>query len=170
MSRWTLLAAAGGLIGPVTLAGQETAYSEPFDVAGYVLEAGSDRPVEGALVDLQGPGIRVVTDSGGRFILRGVETRTYELRVSVLGYADLHQEVAIAWGDVLNVRLLPKPVVLEGLTVVSDRLQQRMDALAYTVHVAEGVELRASAYASASEFLTQRMGAIPAECRVQVPG
>lgn len=170
MSRWTLLAVAGYLICPVTLAGQNADSSEPFDVVGYVMEAGSDRPIEGALVELGGSDIKVVTDFGGRFILSDVETRTYELRVAILGYADLHQQVTIAPGGVLDVRLLPKPVILEGLTVVSDRLKQRMDALAYTVHVAEGMELRASVYANASEFLMQRMGAIPAECRVEVPG
>ncbi len=159
-----------GHVGQGTLAAQSTMPVGTFDVAGFVLAGGSDRPVEGALVHVPEAGIRVLTDANGLFVLRDVEARSYEIEVSVLGYADLVQSVELAPEGVLDVRLLPKPVVLEGLTVVADRMERRMRAVAVAVRVVRGAELKTSPYRDAREFLLNRMGAILQECGVRVIG
>lgn len=170
LSRWLLLAGLGCLIGHTGLSAQGVAIAPTFDIGGFVLEAGSDRAVQGALIRVPDLGVQVVSDSSGVFVLRDVEPRPYEIEVSVMGYADLSQEVALTPDGVLDIRLLPQPAVLEGLTVAVNRLESRIRAVPYLIRVAEGAELQVTGARNAAEFLTHNMRAVPTPCGVRVIG
>lgn len=153
-----------------SLAAQDDAAPAAFDVTGVVVEAGGTRRVAEAMVEIEELDRRTLTDSAGRFTLADVTPARYTIRVSALGYAELVQVIEVLPGEAWQVGLLPRPVVLEGLTIIADRLESRRRALAYVSRVLEGPDLRLSGAPNAAVLLTQRLGALPVECSIDVPG
>jgi hypothetical protein len=96
-------------------------------IRGRVLnDAGS--PVAGADVRLLNPATGVqrstITQADGSYALVGIQPATYELSVQMIGYSAAPQEVRLLIGQtvVMDVRLAPQAVQLEGITVVGTRM------------------------------------------------
>lgn len=96
-------------------------------IRGRVLnDAGA--PVAGADVRLVNPQTGVqrstITQADGSYALVGVQPATYELSVQMIGYTAAPQEVRLLIGQtvVMDIRLAPQAVQLEGITVVGTRL------------------------------------------------
>lgn len=115
---------------PAARAGTGDGPGGPGEVRGSVVAASSGQPLAGAVVALKGDsGAGVVagatTGSDGRFRLSGLPAGGYQLQVSLLGYAPVTREAAVAAGaatvDVGAVRLSPAAVQVEGLQVQGQR-------------------------------------------------
>lgn len=119
-------------VGATSAGAQEIPDTSGILVRGEVLDAFSSQPVPFALVELDGFG-RTMTDDGGRFQLRVPYGGPHVLLASQLGYVTLQQRMDLSDGDVLSVELIPKPLVLEGIQVIVDRLERRRRAMPYTV-------------------------------------
>jgi TonB-dependent starch-binding outer membrane protein SusC len=65
---------------------------------GAVVEQGSDRPVPGAMVAVQGTNLSAVTDAQGRYTIPNVPARTVTVRASRLGYGTATRQVAVTAG------------------------------------------------------------------------
>ena len=65
-----------------------------YGVSGRVLDAAGDTPLPGAVVSLDG-GLWAVTDSEGRFSLKGVQPGKYTLTATCLGYVDTPLELDV---------------------------------------------------------------------------
>ncbi|HEU0014763.1 MAG TPA: SusC/RagA family TonB-linked outer membrane protein [Longimicrobium sp.] len=72
------------------------------EITGTVVETGSQRPVAGAQVSVQGQTRSAITDAEGRFRLAGVSGSSVTLQVDRLGYARATRTVSV--GDT-NVRI-----------------------------------------------------------------
>ena len=98
----------------------------PTVLRGQVADAESQRAVAGAFVVQLGTERGVLTDSLGRFSITLIPELQHAIRVSQLGYRDLQARIP-PWGrgGMLNVRLVPDPIVLEGLQVLAERLADR---------------------------------------------
>lgn len=136
-------------------------------LVGRVVEGGTGRPVEGALVLSTRPVRSAVTDREGRFLLRVPGDGPRTVRVEAPGYLPLEVEVpSPAAGSAgraaapFVLELLPDPLRLEGLAVTAsplrgtavyqpsasmdgEELQRRMGiSLAETLDGSPGVTLR----------------------------
>lgn len=65
-----------------------------YGVSGRVLDAAGDTPLPGAVVTLDG-GLWAVTDSEGRFSIKGVQAGRYTLTATCLGYVDTPLELDV---------------------------------------------------------------------------
>lgn len=135
-----------------------------ISVSGVVLDVYSGAPVEGAVVRVGGrEGRSAVTDSAGRFVVRGAPAGEQRWVVSRLGYASWEQEVEAADGDAFTVRILPHPTALEGITVVADRFEERRRAAGTSVRAAKRGEILGSGDATAFQVLS-KVGVTPTRC------
>jgi hypothetical protein len=68
----------------------------------------------------------VLSDSLGGFLLAIEAAPTHTVRVTQLGYSELHIELAAeAVSTPVTLRLSPDPLEIEGLTVLAERLEER---------------------------------------------
>lgn len=170
-SRWTrwlatlaLVALAVALLARSALA-QE---GESLDLTGTVVgQAG--QPLVGAMVSLTGADWGSLTNEEGRFRIPDLYPGRVELTVEQLGYADLEWagEVGPDSGP-LVLRMEPRAVMLEGLTVVTDRFRNRRNATATSVRAWDRETLTTSPYESAARFVSARAGLSLTPCRGNV--
>jgi hypothetical protein len=99
---------------------------EAETLRGRVVDAQNLGPVAGAFVAQPGSQRGVLTDSLGMFTLPVEEAYAREIRVVQMGYRELQAAIPEGGeGRVLSVLLVPDPVQLEGLTVLTERLADR---------------------------------------------
>ncbi|MCY4400126.1 MAG: carboxypeptidase regulatory-like domain-containing protein [Gemmatimonadetes bacterium] len=144
-------AAQQGSLAPVTFQGQviDTYWGEPVEGAVVRLE-GTRRP-DGSLI--QG-----ATDESGRFSIAEVPPGPSQVLVSRIGYADLIQVLDIREGQFVEVAVIPKPVVLEGIEVYVDRLVTRLRELPYLTNTYSEVELKFAPDLSVAQYLDSQPG------------
>ena len=88
-------------------------------VQGVVREAGTEQPLAGAQVFIDGTQLGVVTSGQGRFLLPSVPAGTQTLRVSLIGYSEHSEEIQVEEGAVVtvNVSLTSEAVALSEIVV-----------------------------------------------------
>lgn len=91
-------------------------------VMGRVLDAETAAPVAVAEVKIEGTSLSALTDSTGRYLLRGVPPGPHILLVAALGYADSRVPISVPATGVLrqDVSLALRPLEVEGLIVTTD--------------------------------------------------
>ncbi len=126
---------------------------------GQVIDTYWGAPVEGAVVRLSetirqdGSPILGVTDAEGRFSIPEVPEGPSAVRVSRIGYADLVQVLDIQLDQFIEVVLIPKPVVLEGIEVYVDRLETRLRELPYITNTYGEIALRSAPDLNVADYL-----------------
>lgn len=154
------LAAAGLLAGATVRAEAQ----EPVVFEGQVVDTYLGQPVEGALVVLpetrraDGSTVSGIADASGRFSIPDVPAGPSLVSVGRIGYADLVQVLDIQEGQFVEVALLPKPVVLEGIEVYVDRLESRLRGLPFAASTYPEAELRFAPDMSVADYLDSRPG------------
>ncbi len=142
---------AGAAFAAVDLVGRviDTQYGLPVpDAAVRLLE--TRRPDGSAVVGATGP--------DGRFTIPGVPPGLSRVLVSRLGYADLLQVLDIRADQFVEVAIIPKPVVLEGIEVYVDRLQTRLRGLAFSSSTFDEMSLKSSPDMNVAQYLDSRPG------------
>ena len=147
-------ALAALLLGGTSLAAQSSAR---VVVRGQVAEVDSGPPVAGALVEVASSGVRAVADSAGRFALR-LPAGAHVFTFSRLGYASLREEVEVRDGGQLNVALLRRPVLLEGLRVSADLLEQRRHRVVAASRVLDRDQIAIGGDSNAAQAAVSRFG------------
>ncbi len=136
-----------------------------FEVAGLVVDAETGNALVGAWVGLPGTDWGSLTNDDGRFRIPDVTPGILELQVEQLGYETRSWRGTVANGDaLLTIELEAKPVLLEGLQVVSDRFRSRRNAAATSVYAFERDALATSTARDALEFVEYRAVAPMTNC------
>lgn len=88
-------------------------------IRGSVVGAGSERPLNGVQVSIQGTTLGTVTDARGEFLIVGVPAGEHQIRVSYVGYGAVEQTVAVAAGDATEAsfELAQTAIALDELVV-----------------------------------------------------
>lgn len=147
-----------------TSAAVEAGAQEQVVFAGQVVDTYLGQPVSGALIVLpdarkpDGSTIAGVTDESGRFSISDVPTGPSEVAVSRLGYAELAQVLDIQDGLFVEVALIPKPLVLEGIEVYVDRLESRLRSVPFSSNTHTETDLRFSPDLNVADYLDSRPG------------
>ena len=171
-ARWRSTAAVRALLlgAALTLAGapqggaRAQAAGSAVTFAGQVIDTWPGSPVEGAVVTLletirpNGTRIVGITGADGTFSIAGVPPGPSRARVTRLGYADLYQVLDIQAGQFIEVVLIPKPVILEGIEVYVDRLETRLRELPYVTSTFVEAQLRMAPDQSAADYLDSQAG------------
>ena len=165
-----LAAAAAVLAAALATAGPTSAQQarEPSSVplSGRVTDRATGQPLPGAYVELSGTRLDALTDEEGRFSFRRVRPGEHTLTVSLLGYADQERTVQAAAGqEEVAVALEPDAVVLEGLTVNLNVLEQRRNRVAVSSQAFDREQIRRSAALNLESFVRGPGGVPAVSCR-----
>ncbi|HSG09233.1 MAG TPA: TonB-dependent receptor plug domain-containing protein, partial [Longimicrobiales bacterium] len=98
----TLVRSVFGLACALALAGwaQPGAAQETGRITGQVLSAQNMRPLDGAQVSVEGTGLGGLANAQGRYLLLNVPAGTHTVRVTIIGFATLRQQVTVTPGGV----------------------------------------------------------------------
>ncbi len=134
-------------------------------IVGFVIDAGTESPLAGALVWIEtSPQVSLTTEVG-RFLLCDVGSGNHLVTAARLGYDTLRVQVeADPSIEPVRLRMAPDPIVLEGLEIVTDRFERRRRAVAVPVRTFEQEALARSNYWSAAEFVDMQAGAVTVRC------
>lgn len=163
--RSTLTLAAVGL---AILAGGLGAQEHEPDKRGPLAGVVSDpagRPLSGVFVSEAGAKWGVLTGADGRFTLPGMGPGTVHLAAELIGYETLSWTGEPAPGEAVVLVLEPRPVLLEGLTVVADRFASRRRAVPVSVRAFDRTTLSTSPHANVLDFLRSRGGTSLVSCQ-----
>jgi iron complex outermembrane recepter protein len=124
-------------------------------IAGTVTAVGTDAPLEGVRVTVDGTTLGALTDARGSFLIAGVPVGERRLTVERLGWRAEHVSVGVAAGatSTVEVRLHAQALPLDEMIVTASREQQRRAETPATIHVVGGDELRRVRPAHPSEIL-----------------
>ena len=153
------LGCAAGVAG-----GAEAQVGAPVTFTGRVTDTYWGAPVPDAIVRVTGmlradsSSISGITDDDGRFRIERVPTGLSRVLVTRMGYADLVQVLDIQADQFVEVVVIPKPVVLEGIEIYVDRLQSRLRGLPYAATVFEETALKLSPTLSVAQYLDSQPG------------
>jgi hypothetical protein len=150
-----------GAVGPV--AAQEE--SDQITIVGRVLDLRSELPVHGAHVGLTVRDYGVLTDENGRFVIQAAPTGSYLLYAGALGYETLNFEIeGVALENEILIRLEPNPIVLEGISVMTDRFERRRRGVATSTRTHDRQALLTAASDNLLEYLRFRDGLSLRDC------
>ncbi|MXX72652.1 MAG: carboxypeptidase-like regulatory domain-containing protein [Gemmatimonadetes bacterium] len=116
-------AAASALAIAASLLGAPASASAQLKVEGEVLDAVTGVPVAGVIVHFPDLGLGTISDEMGYFAFNAVPRDSQVVATHHMGYRALLQEVPIVDGETWLLKLTPKPVELDGVTVEADRAE-----------------------------------------------
>lgn len=155
-------------VGGMSSVGAQENEGARFTLTGQVVDASQGAGIAGAFVQLSGIRKPQITDSLGMFAFDGIEPGLRTISVSQLGYFPFEAEVQLAGERRLRLELDPDPVMLAGMTVQLNRLDQRRRTLARSVRHLSTADIQvAAAGDNAYEFLQARAGFRIFPCRRQ---
>ncbi|MCU7495431.1 MAG: TonB-dependent receptor [Ignavibacteria bacterium] len=108
--------------------------THPFIIKGLIYDEKTNERLEGAVVSLEGS-LSVTSDKTGFFSLK-VDTRPMELKVKLVGYEE--KRLSLNFDDEkelrLVIRLIPEPILLEGVTVTGEHFTEEPVINSYSIH------------------------------------
>lgn len=107
---------AVGTVG-ATLPGATAAQTPTRTIGGMVVDAARGTPLAGVSIMVGEGGPETTTGSDGRFRIEGASGAGLELTVGRIGYEELRVTVPSGSADALLLRLLPRPIDLDGFDV-----------------------------------------------------
>jgi hypothetical protein len=133
-----------------------------IDITGQVVDRVAGEPVQNARVELAEPRRMAVTDEHGRFRMKDVPFGPRRITVERLGYeqATLNRTID-ANTSAIEIEITPKPVELEGIQVMSDRLERRRRSAVTSVWAYDAEDINASPAFDAHDFVRQRVFTTP---------
>jgi hypothetical protein len=142
---------------------QERSAGGSFDLVGQVVGE-RDQPLVGAFVSFADSDWGSLTDQNGRFRIPDVRPGHAALDVEQLGYETLEWVGIVQRGEPLRFLLEAQPILLEGLTVVTDRFETRRRGTATAVKSYSRGELATTPQETALDFIQVRAGLWPVRC------
>ena len=129
--------------------------------SGHVHDLSTGNPIAGALVEFPGLRKQTLTDRSGRFALTNFTPGKHKVVVSQLGYKTLVREVIVAQDEPLMIPLDPDPVMIKGLDIQVDRLENRRRGVGVSAMAFVRNELLGTSYVNAAEFVRSRIPVVP---------
>lgn len=127
------------------------------EVHGTVTDARTGRPVRDARIDILGQAEQVRSQTDGTFALRGLEPRTYTVRVRSPGYTPYTADVTVENGRpiTLDVALVVAPVVVHEMVIQGQR-----DTASGTAVTFDRAAIEASGRRDVGELLRSTPGVV----------
>jgi hypothetical protein len=103
-----------------------TVFAQQASIQGLVTSSSTGSPLEGVAVSVEAAGQETrgaFTDRNGFYQIGGIAPGGYTLRANLIGYLAHEQAVTFAAGERqrVSLRLEPRPVTLQGITVAPER-------------------------------------------------
>jgi len=140
----------------VTAAGAQERPAGTAVMSGRVLDAATGQPVPGVSILIRELERATVTDETGGFVLEALPEGTFTWVFRRLGYTTWESVSPVADRDWFTVRLMPRPEVLAGITVVADGFERRQRRAASSVQVLDERDAATSGATTVHRLLSSR--------------
>jgi TonB-dependent starch-binding outer membrane protein SusC len=138
---------------------QDAAAQAGGTLTGIVREQGTERPLPGVVVQVDGTQITSLTNEQGRYLIQNVPAGRYTVRAQVLGYAPAPQPVTIVAGETaqLNFMLQQTAIALDEVVVTGTAGRQERRAQPAVIATIGAAEIVAQApVANVAQIMTAR--------------
>lgn len=98
-------------------------FSQVFTISGNIVDEGSNLPMTGAKIILEGTSYRAVAGLDGSFVIKKVEKGIYTMVVDYMEYESHRQEISVTENASFLVALLPESTELETVDIIATRSQ-----------------------------------------------
>lgn len=129
--------AAAGFVGLLAVA-EASAQQE---VAGTVVQAGTERPLAGVQVLVEGTDLGTLTDNRGRFQIDPVPGTEVTLRALLIGYHEAEATVEVGGTDIV-IELSEQAIALDGVVVTGTAGDRQARAIGNVVGRLDAAEVR----------------------------
>jgi hypothetical protein len=147
-----------------TLCASAAAAQRPAVVRGMVVDAGSGRPVAGAVVHV-GEDHLAVADREGRFEISRLNAGPYAVWATAMGYGAGAAEIEVPFDSMtVTLSLEADPVRLEAIVATVNRFESRTRTYAHPMRVFREEQLRTAAAVDMREFVRWRAGLSRVAC------
>ncbi len=130
---------------------------------GTVVDAQTGSPLHGAFVSLGGDDGFLTLDDGS-FALPAWPYGAYTVTVELLGYATTEMQVPGPEPEPFVVRMDPDPILLEGLTVLVDRLETRRRRVSVAVRAFDRDQLLLAPPIDVVDWVSGQYGLVTSYC------
>ena len=139
-------------IGAAAVSAQSTG-----DVRGTVTDTRTKAPVMGARVYIASPQRAALTDSKGRYVLRGLPNGSYVVTTTSLGYAPDSSSVTLSGGAIAahDIVLKEGSLLLSSMVVSATRTPTEANKVASTVNVLTSAQVRQSPARESQDMLRE---------------
>lgn len=129
-------------------------------ITGRITDAETGKPLPGANILIEGTFLGTAADDNGRYILRGLQPGTYNLRITVIGYQTYQDTVNVASGETreMNIELYPTVVRSPRLVVTGAKRSLRIQESPVSVDAISEDELNLRMPSSLNETLAYQSG------------
>lgn len=128
--RWTAVAAVLAVAGADPVTAQQVG-----NVTGTVLEAETNRPLEGAQVQIVGTTLGQLANAEGRYLIQNVPAGQVTVRVQLLGFGSAQQAATVTAGGTITVNftLSEQAIPLDEIVVTALGIERQERGLGYAV-------------------------------------
>lgn len=154
-----LLVLGAGLLAATPSLAQTSA-----SITGRVLDADTNRPLDGLTVAVPDLSRSTMTDAEGRFTLRDLPAGDFIVTIAGLGYTPFSETRTIADGVHLEIELTPQPIQIEEVVVdietIDEVFRARRNSSAYRNRVYFEDDLPMTAFATVRQLLSFQAGLV----------
>lgn len=160
--RWLALAL---LLAPLAPLAAQTADSVPLaTMSGRVFDVETGLPIPGVTVTVRELQRSAMTNHMGGFVMEGLAPGEHTWLFRRLGYADWEGQSLVKDGDWFTVRMLPRPELLAGITVVADGFRRRRESASVSARVLDQGIIAASGTGNARQLVNFRSNLLFVSC------
>ena len=134
--------------------------SKDSGIKGKIIDSNNGEPLVGANVILDNTMKGSASDIKGNFNINNVETGTYTIKVSYIGYKDYKKEVTVYIGEIINleISLSPEAIELETYVVTASRRRERIEDAPAAISVITKTEIRRESNTNLGDYLKGTKG------------
>ncbi len=138
------------------------AVAQSGSITGRITEDKSGRPVEQAQINIVGTTIGGLSNTDGRYTLRGIKAGSYQLRVLRVGYAETKQSVTVTDGQptTANFSLATVAVNLTPVVTTATGEQRRVEIGNATANISVANVVESAPIANVNDLLNSRAAGV----------
>lgn len=146
-----------------TFAGNDLgAQAQEGTIVGQVLESASGQPIPAAQISVVGTTQGAITNSEGRYVIRGVRAGSVELRALRVGFSEIRQTVNVVAGQetTANIRMTTMAIALNPVVTTATGEQRRVEVGNSIAQVDAAKVVETSAVTNVGDLLTSRAAGV----------
>ncbi|MEO7713060.1 MAG: carboxypeptidase regulatory-like domain-containing protein, partial [Gemmatimonadaceae bacterium] len=162
MTRWNSSRALR-LVSLLLLALPSVALAQAGTVTGRITEDKSGRPIESAQVNVVGTTLGAITNTEGRYTLRGVRPGTNQVRVLRVGYAESKKQVEVVTGQPSTADFILSAVAVSltpVVTTATGEQQRRIEIGNATANIPVAKVVESAPISNANDLLNSRAAGV----------
>ncbi len=153
---------------------QQEAAAKQAAVVGYVVDRNTRSPLDATVIELPEAGLRVLTDSQGRFALSGLQRGKHEVLVRRLGYNEYRTTWTLEKNlTTITIALGVQPIALEGVTAhgytFAGEIERRRRSIGISSRTIARDLLQVTGARDAAEAAAQLAGVWRVPCPTEAP-